>query len=97
MVTCCSEVLEELDVSWCRGITGAALGMLADSCPRLRLLRLFGCTQVCACARTLCCSHLCTSGHGMHGKSRPAVAAAYSRISPAACAGQQGSALGPQQ
>ena len=39
-------MLEDLDLSWCRGITGAAVGMLADACPNLRRLRLFGCTQV---------------------------------------------------
>ena len=41
-----SEVLEELDLSWCRGVSGPAVGLLADSCPNLRKLRLFGCSQV---------------------------------------------------
>ena len=42
----CSEKLEEADFSWCRGISNKALGLLADSCPQLRKLTLFGCSQV---------------------------------------------------
>lgn len=41
----CGPVLEELDLSWCRGIGAAALGKLTDGCPRLRRLILWGCTQ----------------------------------------------------
>ena len=40
------ETLEELDASWCRGVTAQGLGLLADSCPNLNSLRLFGCSQV---------------------------------------------------
>jgi hypothetical protein len=39
--------LEVLDMSWCRSVTDHGLGFVADSCPLLRELRLFGCTQVC--------------------------------------------------
>ena len=56
-----SEVLEELDLSWCRGVSGPAVGLLADSCPNLRKLRLFGCSQVCirdpACLAAACMQH----------------------------------------
>lgn len=38
--------LETLDVSWCRQVTDQGLGLLADSCPNLSELRMFGCTQV---------------------------------------------------
>ena len=38
--------LEDLDVSWCRGVSGAWLGVLTDACANLRRLTLFGCTQV---------------------------------------------------
>lgn len=43
----CRETLEELDASWCRNVTARALGQLADACPNLQTLRLFGCSQVC--------------------------------------------------
>lgn len=35
-----------LDLSWCRRLTDEALGMIVDSCLSLKLLKLFGCTQV---------------------------------------------------
>ncbi|KNA21656.1 hypothetical protein SOVF_041280 [Spinacia oleracea] len=38
--------LEFLDLSWCRLLTDEALGLIADSCWSLRLLKIFGCTQV---------------------------------------------------
>ncbi|KAL5098329.1 hypothetical protein RYX36_002656 [Vicia faba] len=38
--------LHSLDVSWCRNLTDNALGLIVDSCSSLRLLKLFGCTQV---------------------------------------------------
>ncbi|XP_058723215.1 DNA repair protein rhp7-like [Vicia villosa] len=38
--------LHSLDLSWCRNLTDNALGLIADSCTALRLLKLFGCTQV---------------------------------------------------
>ncbi|KAH9321108.1 hypothetical protein KI387_015747, partial [Taxus chinensis] len=46
LVSNSSENLSRLDVSWCRKLTDEALGLLADSCPCLRELILFGCTQV---------------------------------------------------
>ncbi|KAK9840274.1 hypothetical protein WJX74_006585 [Apatococcus lobatus] len=42
----CREHLEELDISWCRGIPARALGLLADSCPNLTQLEMWGCSQV---------------------------------------------------
>ena len=39
------ERLEELDVSFCRGVNDEALGLVADSCPGLRRMYLWGCTQ----------------------------------------------------
>ena len=41
----CRANLEELDVSWCRGIPEEALGRLVDACPALTSLTLFGCSQ----------------------------------------------------
>ncbi|KAI5445576.1 uncharacterized protein LOC127135754 [Lathyrus oleraceus] len=38
--------LHSLDVSWCRNLTDNTLGLIVDSCLSLRLLKLFGCTQV---------------------------------------------------
>ena len=34
-------------MSWCRGVPESWLGLLADACPNLRKLTIFGCTQVC--------------------------------------------------
>ena len=45
LAACCHE-LEEVDVSWCRSIPYQALGRLVDACPHLRVLELWGCTQV---------------------------------------------------
>lgn len=42
----CSNKLLSLDLSWCRNITDEALGLIVDSCFSLRLLKLFGCTQI---------------------------------------------------
>ena len=42
----CRERLEELDISWCRHVSSAALGMLADNCHGLRRLSIWGCSQV---------------------------------------------------
>ena len=42
----CREQLEQLDISFCRGIPAKGLGLLADSCPNLSQLRVFGCSQV---------------------------------------------------
>ena len=57
-----SDILEEVDLSWCQGISGPALGLLADSCPRLLKLRLFGCSQVGTACEQLSChpGHSCT-------------------------------------
>ena len=46
----CSEHLEEVNFSWCRGISSAGLGFLVDSCANLQKITLFGCTQVVALA-----------------------------------------------
>ncbi|CAM0949016.1 unnamed protein product [Alopecurus aequalis] len=42
---CCMR-LEVLDLSFCRDLTDEALGLIADSCSSLRILKLFGCTQI---------------------------------------------------
>ncbi|XP_022732064.1 uncharacterized protein LOC111286396 isoform X2 [Durio zibethinus] len=42
----CSRKLLSLDLSWCRSLTDEALGLIVDSCLSLRLLKLFGCTQI---------------------------------------------------
>ncbi|KAK3121881.1 hypothetical protein QOZ80_8BG0662310 [Eleusine coracana subsp. coracana] len=42
----CSLRLEVLDLSFCRELTNEALGLIVDSCSSLRVLKLFGCTQV---------------------------------------------------
>lgn len=39
-------VLRSLDLSFCRGLTDNALGFIVDSCLSLRVLKIFGCTQV---------------------------------------------------
>ncbi|KAJ8750807.1 hypothetical protein K2173_015988 [Erythroxylum novogranatense] len=38
--------LLNLDLSWCRNLTDAALGLIVDSCLSLRELKLFGCGQI---------------------------------------------------
>lgn len=42
----CSKTLLTLDLSWCRKLMDEALGLIVDKCSSLRLLKLFGCTQV---------------------------------------------------
>ncbi|GAX78034.1 hypothetical protein CEUSTIGMA_g5476.t1 [Chlamydomonas eustigma] len=42
----CKECLEHLDVSFCRGVTEQALGLVADSCRLLSNLVVFGCSHV---------------------------------------------------
>lgn len=42
----CSRNLVSLDLSWCRKLTDEALGMIVDCCLSLKLLKLFGCTQI---------------------------------------------------
>ena len=51
------ERLRELDVSFCRDVSNEALGLVADSCPGLRRLHLWGCTQA---------SDTFLNGHGNH-------------------------------
>ncbi|KAI8572994.1 hypothetical protein RHMOL_Rhmol01G0244400 [Rhododendron molle] len=41
-----SKELLSLDLSWCRKITNEALGLIVDSCLSLKLVKLFGCTQI---------------------------------------------------
>ncbi|XVE70837.1 hypothetical protein DITRI_Ditri10aG0102300 [Diplodiscus trichospermus] len=41
-----SRKLRSLDLSWCRNVTDEALGLIVDSCSSLRLLKIFGCTQI---------------------------------------------------
>ncbi|KAI3670733.1 hypothetical protein L1987_87729 [Smallanthus sonchifolius] len=38
--------LQCLDLSWCREMTDEALGLIVDSCGSLKMLKLFGCTQI---------------------------------------------------
>ncbi|KAK9794646.1 hypothetical protein WJX73_008709 [Symbiochloris irregularis] len=46
LASACCESLVEVNLSWCRGVTSRALGMLADACPGLTCLTLYGCTQI---------------------------------------------------
>ncbi|KAK3034494.1 hypothetical protein RJ639_032483 [Escallonia herrerae] len=41
-----SRNLLSLDLSWCRNLTNEAVGLIADSCSSLKVLKLFGCTQI---------------------------------------------------
>ncbi|KAF4363604.1 hypothetical protein F8388_002145 [Cannabis sativa] len=38
--------LNSLDLSWCRNLSDNELGFIVDSCLSLRVLKLFGCTQI---------------------------------------------------
>ncbi|KAJ7979250.1 F-box/LRR-repeat protein 13 [Quillaja saponaria] len=38
--------LHTLDLSWCRSLSDHAVGLIVDSCLSLRVLKLFGCTQI---------------------------------------------------
>nr|CAD1826146.1 unnamed protein product [Ananas comosus var. bracteatus] len=42
----CSNHLQCLDLSFCRKMTDEALGLIVDSCLSLRILKIFGCTQI---------------------------------------------------
>ncbi|KAF5748427.1 F-box/LRR-repeat protein 4 [Tripterygium wilfordii] len=42
----CSRKLQNLDLSFCRNFTSEAVGLIVDSCLSLRVLKLFGCTQI---------------------------------------------------
>jgi hypothetical protein len=46
LARCCAGSLEALDLSFCRGVPEAAVGLLADRCSKLRELKVYGCTQV---------------------------------------------------
>lgn len=46
LVTHASDSLTFADFSWCRKVTENAMGLLADSCTRLKHLELWGCTQM---------------------------------------------------
>ncbi|KAM3741533.1 hypothetical protein ACB098_07G002400 [Castanea mollissima] len=41
-----SKRLHTLDLSWCRNLTDEAVGFVVDNCLSLRVLKLFGCTQI---------------------------------------------------
>ncbi|CAN8270410.1 unnamed protein product [Cochlearia groenlandica] len=41
-----SGMLQILDVSWCRDMSNDSLGYIVDNCSSLKVLKLFGCTQV---------------------------------------------------
>ncbi|XWS26602.1 hypothetical protein CRYUN_Cryun26dG0044800 [Craigia yunnanensis] len=41
-----SRNLLSLDLSWCRNLTDEAVGLIVDGCLSLRVLKLFGCTQI---------------------------------------------------
>lgn len=41
-----SNKLVNLDLSWCRNLSDEALGLIVDSCLSLRMLKLFGCSQI---------------------------------------------------
>jgi DNA repair protein RAD7 len=41
-----ASTLEALDVSFCRAMPEEALGLIADNCPALAELRVFGCSQI---------------------------------------------------
>ena len=46
LATHCKKTLEEVDVSWCRHVESTSLGVLADSCPLLQRLVVWGCSQI---------------------------------------------------
>lgn len=52
-LACFSKNLVSLDLSWCRNLTNEALGLIVDNCLSLRVLKLFGCSQVCLSGSTL--------------------------------------------
>ncbi|XVF48902.1 hypothetical protein PTKIN_Ptkin03bG0225600 [Pterospermum kingtungense] len=41
-----SRNLFSLDLSWCRNLSDEAVGLIVDSCSSLRMVKLFGCTQI---------------------------------------------------
>lgn len=46
LARCCSKNLLSLDVSWCRSLSDSALGLIVDSCKKLKIVKVFGCTQI---------------------------------------------------
>ncbi|CAI9100713.1 OLC1v1037872C1 [Oldenlandia corymbosa var. corymbosa] len=38
--------LNYLDLSWCRNLTDEALGLIVDNCSSLKVLKVFGCSQI---------------------------------------------------
>ncbi|PIA42932.1 hypothetical protein AQUCO_02000405v1 [Aquilegia coerulea] len=46
LAKCCTRNLLALDLSWCRGLNDEALGLIVDSCSSLRILKVFGCSQI---------------------------------------------------
>eukprot|EP00879_Flechtneria_rotunda_P026293 GHRR01028028.1.p1 GENE.GHRR01028028.1~~GHRR01028028.1.p1 ORF type:complete len:517 (+),score=163.65 GHRR01028028.1:303-1853(+) len=46
LASSCKETLQELDISFCRGVPEGALGQLVDKCERLERLKLYGCSQL---------------------------------------------------
>ena len=44
--------LINLDLSWCRNLTEEDFGLIVDGCLSLRVLKAFGCTQVCILCQT---------------------------------------------
>ncbi|KAI3978168.1 hypothetical protein MKX01_012999 [Papaver californicum] len=46
LARCCSKNLLSLDLSWCRSLKDSALGLIVESCSNLKILKLFGCTQI---------------------------------------------------
>ncbi|KAI3967450.1 hypothetical protein MKX01_012260 [Papaver californicum] len=46
LARCCSKNLLSLDLSWCCSLKDSALGLIVDSCSNLKILKLFGCTQI---------------------------------------------------
>ncbi|XP_043719514.1 uncharacterized protein LOC122667321 [Telopea speciosissima] len=42
----CSRKLQRLDLSFCRKLTNEALGLIVDSCSALKVLTVFGCSQI---------------------------------------------------
>ena len=48
LAACCPHSLTHLDVSLCRKIPSAALGILLDACKNLETLHVYGCSQVSA-------------------------------------------------
>ncbi|KAJ0030268.1 hypothetical protein Pint_13495 [Pistacia integerrima] len=41
-----SRNLLSLDISFCRNLTNEAVGLIVDSCLSLKILKIFGCTQI---------------------------------------------------